>query len=71
MPFPLHRCHAKNKEGEAESRARLEIVEFVERKKSDAPEFLKKIGDELVFREVLSHHQFFNVIISRSQSLHY
>ena len=44
------RCHAKNKEGEAESRARLEIVEFVERKKSDAPEFLKKIGDELVFR---------------------
>ena len=47
--LPL-RCHAKNKEGEAESRARLEIVEFVERKKSDAPEFLKKIGDELVFR---------------------
>ena len=46
----LFRCHAKNKEGEAESRARLEIVEFVERKKSDAPEFLKKIGDELVFR---------------------
>jgi hypothetical protein len=45
-----NRCLAKNKEGEADSRANLEIVEFVERKKTDAPEFLKKIGDELVFR---------------------
>ena len=26
----------------------MEIVEFIEKGRSDAPEFLKKIGDELV-----------------------
>ncbi len=43
-------CHAKNKEGEAESSGVLEIVEVIEKGRSDAPEFLKKIGDEMVFR---------------------
>lgn len=43
-------CHAKNKEGEGESTGTLEIVEYIEKGKSDAPEFLKKIGDEMVFR---------------------
>ena len=41
---------AKNREGEAESKCKLEIVDYVERKGGDAPEFLKKIGDEMVFR---------------------
>ena len=45
-----YKCVAKNKEGQAESKAKLEIVEYVERQRSNAPEFLKKIGDELVFR---------------------
>ena len=45
-----YKLTAKNKEGAAETKANLEIVEFVEKKRSDAPEFLKKIGDELVFR---------------------
>merc|ERR1719443_1064837 len=43
-------CVAKNQEGTTESRGSLEIVEFVERGRNDAPEFLKKIGDEMVFR---------------------
>ena len=43
-------CRAKNQEGTVESQGSLEIVEFVEKGKNDAPEFLKKIGDELVFR---------------------
>ena len=43
-------CRAKNQEGTVESCGSLEIVEFVEKGKHDAPEFLKKIGDELVFR---------------------
>jgi serine/threonine protein kinase len=43
-------CVAKNQEGTVESRGSLEIVEFVEKGRHDAPEFLKKIGDELVFR---------------------
>merc|ERR1719244_817290 len=43
-------CVAKNQEGTTESRGTLEIVEFVERGRNDAPEFLKKIGDEMVFR---------------------
>jgi len=43
-------CRAKNQEGTVESCGSLEIVEFVEKGKQDAPEFLKKIGDELVFR---------------------
>merc|ERR1719244_2576194 len=41
---------AKNQEGTVESRGSLEIVEYVEKGRNDAPEFLKKIGDELVFR---------------------
>jgi len=41
---------AKNQEGTVESRGSLEVVEFVETGRQDAPEFLKKIGDELVFR---------------------
>merc|ERR1719175_302153 len=41
---------AKNQEGTVESKGSLEIVEFVETGRNDAPEFLKKIGDELVFR---------------------
>eukprot|EP00094_Tigriopus_californicus_P003329 TCALIF_03202-PA protein Name:"Similar to unc-89 Muscle M-line assembly protein unc-89 (Caenorhabditis elegans)" AED:0.27 eAED:0.27 QI:0/0.83/0.76/0.92/0.91/0.88/25/216/2842 len=45
-----YKCVAKNKEGEAESKANLEVVEYVERKRSNAPEFLKTFGDELVFR---------------------
>jgi len=43
-------CVAKNQEGTTESRGSLELVEFVERGRNDAPEFLKKIGDEMVFR---------------------
>ena len=43
-------CVAKNQEGTVESRGSLEIVEFVEKGRNDAPEFLKKIGDEMVFR---------------------
>ena len=43
-------CVAKNQEGKVETRGALEIVEFVERGRNDAPEFLKKIGDEMVFR---------------------
>merc|ERR1719206_1373929 len=43
-------CVAKNQEGTIESRGSLEIVEYVERGRNDAPEFLKKIGDEMVFR---------------------
>jgi len=43
-------CVAKNQEGTVESRGTLEVVEFVERSRNDAPEFLKKIGDEMVFR---------------------
>ena len=43
-------CVAKNQEGTLESRGSLEIVEFVEKGRNDAPEFLKKIGDEMVFR---------------------
>jgi hypothetical protein len=46
----VYTCAAKNKEGAAESSGNLEIVEFIEKGRSDAPEFLKKIGDELVFR---------------------
>ena len=38
------------REGTESTKGKLEIVEFVERSKSDAPEFLKKIGDEMVFR---------------------
>ncbi|QQP37760.1 Muscle Mline assembly protein unc89like [Caligus rogercresseyi] len=45
-----YKCIAQNKEGERESAGSLEIVEFIEKGKHDAPEFLKKIGDELVFR---------------------
>jgi hypothetical protein len=41
-------CSAVNKEGSAQSSATLEIVEFIDKSRSDAPEFLKKIGDELV-----------------------
>jgi len=41
---------AKNMEGSVESRGCLEIVEFVEKGRHNAPEFLKKIGDEMVFR---------------------
>jgi len=43
-------CVAKNQEGTTESRGTLEIVEYVEKGRNDAPEFLKKIGDEMVFR---------------------
>ena len=43
-------CVAKNQEGTVESRGTLEVVEFVEKGRNDAPEFLKKIGDEMVFR---------------------
>jgi serine/threonine protein kinase len=43
-------CVAKNKEGTTQSVGTLEIVEFVEKGRQDAPEFLKKIGDEMVFR---------------------
>jgi len=43
-------CVAKNQEGTVESRGTLEVVEFVEKGRKDAPEFLKKIGDEMVFR---------------------
>ena len=46
----VYTCSAKNKEGYAESSGNREIVEFIEKGRSDAPEFLKKIGDELVFR---------------------
>jgi hypothetical protein len=46
----VYTCSAVNKEGSAESSGNLEIVEFIEKGRSDAPEFLKKIGDELVFR---------------------
>ena len=45
-----YKCVAKNREGAAESAAKLAVVEYVEKKRSDAPEFLKRIGDELVFR---------------------
>ncbi|XP_040572571.1 protein Obscurin [Lepeophtheirus salmonis] len=45
-----YKCIATNKEGTKDSSGTLEIVEFIEKGKSDAPEFLKKIGDELVFR---------------------
>lgn len=45
-----YKCIAKNREGQAESSCNLELVEFVEKQRSDAPEFLKTIGDELVFR---------------------
>ena len=38
------------REGTESTKGKLEIVEFVERSRSDAPEFLKKIGDEMVFR---------------------
>ncbi len=41
---------ATNREGEAETSCQLEVVDFVEKERSDAPQFLKKIGDELVFR---------------------
>merc|ERR1712223_1329659 len=46
----VYECTAKNQEGTVESRGSLEIVEFVEKGRNDAPEFLKKIGDEMVFR---------------------
>ncbi len=45
-----YRCVATNREGEAETSCNLEVVDFVEKERSDAPQFLKKIGDELVFR---------------------
>ena len=41
---------ATNKEGTAESTGTLEVVEVLEKSKNDAPQFLKKIGDEMVFR---------------------
>ena len=46
----VYKLKATNKEGTAESQGTLEIVEVIEKGKSDAPEFLKKIGDEMVFR---------------------
>ena len=46
----VYKLIAKNKEGSGETAGTLEIVEVVEKGKSDAPEFLKKIGDEMVFR---------------------
>ena len=46
----VYKCMAKNKEGAAESAGSVEIVEVIEKGRSDAPEFLKKIGDEMVFR---------------------
>ena len=46
----IFECVASNKEGSGSSKGQLEIVEFIEKGKSDAPEFLKKIGDEMVFR---------------------
>ena len=46
----VYKCLAKNKEGSGESSGTLEIVEVIEKGRSDAPEFLKKIGDEMVFR---------------------
>lgn len=46
----VYECIASNKEGSGSSKANLEIVEFIEKGRSDAPEFLKKIGDEMVFR---------------------
>ena len=46
----IFECFASNKEGSGSTKGQLEIVEFIEKGKSDAPEFLKKIGDEMVFR---------------------
>ena len=45
-----YECCASNKEGSGSTQGTLEIVEYVEKGRSDAPEFLKKIGDEMVFR---------------------
>lgn len=45
-----YECIASNKEGSGSSVGQLEIVEYIEKGRSDAPEFLKKIGDEMVFR---------------------
>ena len=46
----VYECFAKNKEGSGSTKGNLEIVEFIEKGRTDAPEFLKKIGDEMVFR---------------------
>ena len=46
----IYKLKATNKEGTAESEGKLEVVEILETSKDDKPEFLKKIGDEMVFR---------------------
>ena len=46
----VYECCASNKEGSGSTKGNLEIVEFIEKGRTDAPEFLKKIGDEMVFR---------------------
>merc|ERR1719225_2307301 len=45
----VYECFAKNKEGSGSTKGNLEIVEFIEKGRTDAPEFLKKIGDEMFF----------------------
>ncbi|CAK1544365.1 unnamed protein product [Leptosia nina] len=46
-----YKCVAKNKEGQAECEASLEVVDKISRReKAEPPSFLKKIGDVEVFR---------------------
>ncbi|XP_045498877.1 obscurin isoform X7 [Colias croceus] len=46
-----YKCVAKNREGQAECEAALEVVDKISRReKAEAPSFLKKIGDVEVFR---------------------
>ncbi|XP_038208125.1 obscurin isoform X8 [Zerene cesonia] len=46
-----YKCVARNREGQAECEAALEVVDKISRReKAEAPSFLKKIGDVEVFR---------------------